>query len=211
MRCGKAISRSTLRSGGCDGVAVRADKGLVVLTVAALSTLSWWLPLRMGPTPAEPVAVQRETRHIPDFFLNDFELTSMDRAGAPRYRLHAGAMTHYANDDTADVTAPQMTLFRGGAAPWLAHSARGWVAAGGEMVRLNGDVVITRPVTGGAPGLEVSTDELEVWPDREYAETARPVTLRDALGVTEAVGLHADFKQDRFELPAQVRGIYAPP
>src|SRR3569623_183119 len=126
MRCGKAISRSPLRSGGCDGVAVRADKGLVVLPVAA-------------------------------------------------------------------------------------HSARGGVAAGGEMVRLNGDVVITRPVTGGAPGVEGSTDELEVWPDREYAETARPVTLRDALGVTEAVGLHADFKQDRFELPAQVRGIYAPP
>src|SRR3569623_73485 len=107
MRCGKAISRSTLRSGGCDGVAVRADKGLVVLTVAALSTLSWWLPLRMGPTPAEPVAVQRETRHIPDFFLNDFELTSMDRAGEPRYRLHAGAMTQYANDMTLiHISAP---------------------------------------------------------------------------------------------------------
>lgn len=211
MRSGKAISRSTPRSGGCDGVAVRADKGLVVLTVAALSTLSWWLPLRMGPTPAEPVAVEREARHVPDFFLTEFELTSMDRGGAPRYRLHAGAMTHYADDDTADVTAPQMTLFRGGAAPWLAHSARGWVAAGGEMVRLNGDVVITRPVASGAQGLEVSTDELEVWPDREYAETARPVTLRDALGVTEAVGLHADFKQDRFELPARVRGVYAPP
>ena len=211
MRCGKAISRSTPRSGGYDGVAVRADKGLVVLTVAALSTLSWWLPLRMGPTPAEPVAVAREARHVPDFFLTEFELTSMDRGGAPRYRLHAGAMTHYADDDTADVIAPQMTLFRGGGAPWLAHSARGWVAAGGEMVRLNGDVVITRPVASGAQGLVVSTDELEVWPDREYAETARPVTLRDALGVTEAVGLHADFKQDRFELPARVRGVYAPP
>src|SRR3569623_1702144 len=128
MRCGKAISRSTPRSGGYDGVAVRADKGLVVLTVAAA----------------------REARHVPDFFLTEFELTSMDRGGAPRYRLHAGAMTHYADDDTADVIAPQMTLYRGGGAPWLAHSARGWVAAGGEMVRLNGDVVITRPVASGA-------------------------------------------------------------
>ena len=132
-------------------MALRADKGLVVLTVAALSTLSWWLPLRMGPAPPETPAVIPETRHVPDFFLGEFELTSMDRAGVLRYRLVADGMTHYGDNETADVSAPRMTLFRPAGPPWQAQSAVGWVAADGEMVRLTGDVVITRAGKGGGP------------------------------------------------------------
>lgn len=186
----------------------RADKTLVVLTVAVLSTLSWWFPLRMGPAPVEaPPAA--ETRHIPDFFLSEFDLTSMDPAGAPRYRLLAQGMTHYADDDTADVTAPRMTVFRAGSAPWLASAGRGWVAAGGETVKLMDDVVIERPADAAAQRLEIRSDELRVWPGAEYAETEHPVTLLSAMGVTRAVGMRADFKHDVVELHAQVRGEYA--
>lgn len=189
-------------------MALRADKGLVVLMVAGLSTLSWWLPLRMGPAPTEPVAVAPKARHIPDFFLTEFELTSMDRGGAPRYRLHALGMTHYVDNDTAELVVPHMTMFRDGAPPWEGRSATGWVAGGGEMVGLSGDVVIERPGAAAAPGIEIRTDEMEVWPEREYAETDRPVTLRDALGVTQAVGMRADFGRHVLELHAEVRGVY---
>ncbi len=187
---------------------LRADKGLVVLTVAVLSTLSWWFPLRMGPAPVEaPPAV--ETRHIPDFFLSEFDLTSMDVAGAPRYRLQAQGMTHYSDDDTADITAPRMTVFRAGSAPWLASAGRGWVAAGGETVKLMDAVLIERPTRGTDQGLEIRSEELRVWPAAEFAETEHPVTLQNTLGVTRAVGMRADFKDDVVELQAQVRGEYA--
>lgn len=192
-------------------MALRADKGLVVLIVAALSTLSWWLPLRMGPAPLETPAVVSEARHIPDFFLGEFELTAMDRDGAPRYRLLADSMTHYADNDTADVSAPRMTLFRPAGPPWQARSITGWVAAGGEMVRLTGDVVITRAAKAGGQGLEVRSEEMRVWPDKNYAETDLPVTLRDPLGVTQAVGMNADFKRDVMALQSDVRGVYAAP
>ena len=192
-------------------MALRADKGLVVLTVAALSTLSWWLPLRMGPAPPETSAVMPEARHVPDFFLGEFELTSMDRAGVLRYRLVADGMTHYGDNDTADVSAPRMTLFRPSGPPWQARSAVGWVAADGEMVHLTGDVVITRAGKGGGPGLELRSEEMRMWPEKEYAETELPVTLRDALGVTQAVGLNADLKQDVVSLQSEVRGVYAAP
>lgn len=191
-------------------MALRADKGLIVLVVAGLSTLSWWLPLRMGPGPTEPVVVAPAPRHVPDFFLTEFELTSMDRAGAPRYRLHAEGMTHYVDNDTAEVVEPRLTLFRGDAAPWRARSATGWVSGDGELVRLDGDVVIERAAQRERPGVEVLTDALQVWPGKEFAETERPVTLRSALGVTDAVGMRADFGQDVLALHADVRSVYAP-
>lgn len=189
---------------------LRADKGLVVVTVAVLSTLSWWFPFRMGPAPTETPAMA-ETRHIPDFFLTEFDLTSMDITGAPRYRLQAQTMTHYVDDDTADMTLPRMTLFRADAAPWQASAGQGWVASQGEMVRLREDVVIERPASAAAQRLEIRTDEMRVWPAKEYAETERPVALRSDLGVTRAVGMHADFKHDVVELRAEVRGEYAAP
>ncbi|MEK7321454.1 MAG: LPS export ABC transporter periplasmic protein LptC [Pseudomonadota bacterium] len=191
-------------------MALRADKSLVLLPGAVLSTLSGWFPLRRGPGPAETPAVV-EARHIPDFFLTEFDLTSMDIAGAPRYRLQAQAMTHYADDDTADIALPRMTVFRGNASPWQARAGQGWVAGEGEMVKLMEDVVIERPASAAAQGLEIRSDEMRVWPAREYAETERPVFLRSALGVTRAVGLHADFKHDVVELRAEVRGEYAAP
>lgn len=191
-------------------MALRADKSLVVVTVAVLSTLSWWFPLRMGPTPVETPVVA-EMRHIPDFFLTEFDLTSMDVAGAPRYRLQAQAMTHYADDDTADIALPRMTVFRGDAAPWQARAGQGWVAGEAEMVKLMKDVVIERSASAAAQGLEIRTEEIRVWPAKEYAETEQAVTLRSALGVTRAVGMHADFNHDVVELRAEVRGEYAAP
>lgn len=193
-------------------MAVRAEKSLVVLTVAALSTLSWWLPLRMGPAPTDPVAVEPEARHVPDFFLNDFELTSMDRGGLPRYHLQAQRMVHYGDTDTGDITAPHVTLFQRAAPSWHGRSAQGWIAAGGEFVILKDDVLIERPgKSKTAPPLQIRSDEMRVWPQREFAETERPVIIHDALGVTHAVGLGADFKQNVLELRTRVRGEYAPP
>lgn len=191
-------------------MALRADKGLVVLTVAALSTLSWWLPLRMGPAPTEPAAFEREARHVPDFFLEDFELTSMDHAGQPRYRLQAERMVHYDDDDTGDLAAPHMILFQNALPSWKGRSTSGWIAAGAERVVLKEDVLIERVSSPSRP-LEIRSDHMQVWPQRELAETERPVIIRDRLGVTDAVGLQADLKQNVMELRSHVRGVYAAP
>src|SRR3569833_4637631 len=169
------------------------------------------MQLRMGPAPPETSAVMPEARHVPDFFLGEFELTCMDRAGVLRYRLVADGMTHYGDNDTADVSAPRMTLFRPSGPPWQARYAEGWVAAAGEMVHLTGDEVVARAGKGGGPGLELRREEMRKWPEKEYAETELPVTLRDALGVTQAVGLNADLKQVVVSLQSEVRGVYAAP
>ena len=59
--------------------AAYADKWLVVLAVVGLSTLSWWMPIEQGPV--SKLVTVPEKRHIPEFYLTDFDLTTMNAAG----------------------------------------------------------------------------------------------------------------------------------
>jgi len=187
----------------------RLDKWLVVVLVAALSTLSWWLPLEQRPAPALSHAIQLE--HVVDYSLTDFDLTAMSAAGRPRYHLQAASLRHYADDDTADLTAPRLKIFRKELSPWWVQSKRAVVASGGTAVVLQDDVQARRLTEVPADKLELFTSVLKVIPDRQYAETAAPVRLISAQGVTRGVGLEADFKAQQYRLLAQVSGDYAQP
>ena len=186
---------------------IRIDKWLVVLTVIALSTLSWWMPVEEGPVAT--LASGPEKRHIADFNLSDFDLTIMNAAGRPRYRMQGQAMIHYADDDSAEVTLPEMTLYRHGAVPWVASAGQAQVEPGGETVVLQDKVKLERLTTVGRDKLELQTPLLRVVPDKKYAETTAPVTIITDLGVTRAVGMQADLEREHLELLAQVRGDYA--
>lgn len=186
----------------------RLDKWLVVVMVVALSTLSWWLPLEQHPTPVLTQAAQAE--HVPDYSLVDFDLTAMDAGGRPRYHLRAASLRHYADDDTAEVTAPRLKVFRRDAPAWWVQSRRAAVAAAGSSVLLQDDVEARRLSDLPADKFELYTSVLKVIPGRQYAETAAPVTLVSDHGVTRGVGLEADFKAQQYRLLAEVQGEYAP-
>jgi len=185
----------------------RLDKWLVVVMVAALSTLSWWLPLEQRPAPALTRATPAE--HVVDYSLTNFDLTAMSVAGRPRYRLQAASLRHYLDDDTADLTAPRLKVFRKELAPLWVQSQRAVVASGGTAVLLQDDVEARRLTDVPADKLELFTSVLKVIPSRQYAETAAPVRLVSAQGVTRGVGMEADFKTQQYRLLAQVSGDYA--
>jgi len=74
---------------------------------------------------------------------------------------------------------------------------------------LRDQVKVERLTEGKDDTLEIHTEALKVVPAEEYAETDQPVTIVTALGVTQAVGMQANLKQQQLELLAQVRGEYA--
>ena len=186
---------------------IRVDKWLVVLAVVGLSTLSWWMPIEPGPV--SKLVTVPEKRHIPDFYLTDFDLTTMNAAGRPRYYLQAAGMEHFADDDTSRLTMPNLTVYRQEAAPWQVRSNQAQVAAAGQTVVLQDDVRIRRMTTERRDALQISTSLLRVVPAEQYAETDEAVTIETDLGITRAIGMHADLKRQQFQLLAQVRGDYA--
>ena len=186
---------------------IRIDKWLVVLAVIGLSTLSWWMPIEQAPVAT--LVSAPEKRHIIDYFLSNFDLTTMNAEGRPRYYLQADWMQHYKDDDTSQLTKPRLTIFRPSASRWFVSSNRAVVAAGGESVLLQDDVKLQRLPDNGRNILEIDTSSLRVLPDKEFAETDQPVAIVNYLGITRAVGMQADLKRQRLILQAQVRGVYA--
>ena len=185
---------------------LRVDKWLVVVVVIALTTLSWWMPLEQGPVTA--LVTRSEKRHVMDYDLGDFNLTTMNAAGRPRYHMQGQTLIHYADDDTAEVKLPQLTLYRQGEAPWSVRAEQARVTAGAETVFLQDQVRVARLTDNPDDKLEILTPALQVVPAKQYAETDQPVTITTALGVTRAVGMQADLKLEHLELLAQVRGEY---
>lgn len=178
---------------------------LIGLALLLAASLSWWLLRNLEEREAP---VREQVRHIPDYYLNQFTVNAMDDSGHLHYRIHADHMTHYLDDDTATLVRPNMVLFKKDGSTWNATARRGWIGAGQHTVLLDEDVVAWRDPMVKDSGLELQTDELHITPDRQYAETDRPVTIAQDIGITHAVGMRVFFEQGRVELLADVRGRY---
>ena len=191
-----------------------SDKRLLVLLGILLATVvSGWLFRSTSEPPA--IFLPPELPHEPDYYLKNFVATTMDVGGKPRRRLAAVSMVHFPDDDSATLDRPRLQLFTEHGRTWEITSTSGRVNAGGESIDLQGEVRISAVggEAGGEPGsdrVEMLTSEMVVWPERQYAETESAVKIKFVGGVVDAVGMHADFKQRRLELMAEVRGHYEP-
>lgn len=180
--------------------------GFVVLALVALASVSSWL--LQTAEEAAPVRASSE-RHDPDFYLKDFTLTTMDKTGAPRNRLKSPYMVHYADDDVSKVTQPRMHVFRKDAPPWQIDAGSGVILSEGKTVLLRDGVIISQNNPQDGQHTTLRTPDLTITPDSESAETASPVNFTDSAGnVVNAVGMRANFKEERLELLSQVRGSY---
>ncbi|MFZ5592731.1 MAG: LPS export ABC transporter periplasmic protein LptC [Pseudomonadota bacterium] len=179
---------------------------LFLIALLALAAFSAWL-LQTASIPQ--ASVPGKQRHDPDFYMKDFTLTTMDKAGIPRNRLSGPYLVHYADDDSAELTRPRMIAFRKGEPPWHIEAERGWISSGGKDVVLRGDVVMRQNDTVRGHEQTVCTTDLHIRPDDEYAETTHPVTFSNNAGsVVNAVGMRVNLKDERLELLSKVRASY---
>ena len=147
--------------------------------------------------------------HDPDYFVEDFNATAFDVAGAPRYRLNAVRMTHYLDDDTAELVAPRFVREGGaGMARVVVRSLRGLVSPDGEDVYFLGDVRMLQERPNGGTPLELTTEYLRVIPDIDLIRTNKPVLLKDGRGELRGGAMVADGKRRTLELTGRVKGVY---
>lgn len=181
--------------------------GSALLALAAIAIFSGWL---LQTAERASTALPGKERHDADFYLKDFTLTTMDKAGALRNRLTSPYMVHYADDDTSEVDEPRMQIFNKDAPPWHIDAGRGIILSEGKTVFLRDGVIIRQIDEQQKRYTTLRTADLTVKPDDEYAETASPVNFTDSAGnVVDAVGMRANLRDERLELLSQVRGTYA--
>jgi len=180
----------------------------IALLLLLIAILSWWLLLRSTEPGPQSIAVQ--ALHQPDYYMEQFELTSLDELGVPAHKLYADNMFHYPDDDSATLKRPHLIVFLDENEFWDIRAESGRVLNGGKSVLMQGEVTILLINPDNPQVREMLTTELTVRPHDKYAETAEAVTFNDGDDVTHAVGMWADLNERKIELMSKVRGSYAP-
>jgi len=131
----------------------------VVAVLFALAALAWWLPNALTP---RGNLFDGESRHDPDYTIDNFIATEMNAQGQRKHELRAAKLVHYADDDSADLTQPYLIQFPPDAAPVHTRADRGRVSPDGKEILMQGNVRVTRGASGTDPAGEVQTREMRV-------------------------------------------------
>jgi len=179
-----------------------------VLLLGAFLTLalgSWWLRQRVE----EQAARHPSPPHTPDYWVERLSARTMDSAGHPRRIVQADSMRHFPDDDSTELTEPQIAFLGPRQPPWRIRAQTGWVAPDGNQVLLQGAVTIDREAASGILPVHLETRELRVRPKEEYAETEQPVRVVSGPDWVQSRGLQAWIKAPvRIKLLADVRSHY---
>lgn len=176
--------------------------GLLMLVAA----MTFWLDRVVQP-PAPKM--DGSTRHDMDYQVDNFTSTKMGDDGLPAYTLSAISMVHYPDDDSTHLTRPHFTRygFSGGRTMHIL-AQRGEVSRDGKEAFFYDHVEVIREDPDPAKTLTMTTSYLHLIPDNEYAETDKPVTIRDAHTIVTAVGLQLNNKTHIAKLLSHVKGHY---
>jgi lipopolysaccharide export system protein LptC len=128
-----------------------------------------------------------------DYTLYDFELVSLDSTGREAFTLRAPKLTRDPSVRTLDIATPVFTIpvrEGGNGKPWDVRSETGWVSAGGDEIRLRGDVVATSTDADGQ-AIRMDTQQLNVFPQSNRATSPVQVVVRQPGLILNGHGMDA--------------------
>lgn len=171
-----------------------------LLLICALLALVF--VLRPSDTRQTDVGTPRPA-HEPDLYMQGAIIKQFRDDGSLRYVLSSERIRHFADMDLTRLDQPVLEMREGQQPAWSARAVEGELhveddAQRQEVIRLRDQVFLEQ--TRGERFVSLSSDELTVYPDRQFAETERPVMIDSNAGRTKAVGLAADLRRSVLDL-----------
>ncbi|XOV87273.1 MAG: LPS export ABC transporter periplasmic protein LptC [Pseudomonadota bacterium] len=170
--------------------------GFVLLVALAIN----WV-IDLGQTP--PV-VPSDSQNDPDLYMVNARITQFSPEGFRQHQINAARMTHFPLTDVTTMHVPNVFLFsRDTDTPWEIIALNGRLLPQSqlrqEVVELWDQVVAVRDRPNG-DFVNIQTDNMKIYPHRDYAETNALVIIDNTSGRTTAGGgMKAWFDEGRFE------------
>ena len=176
---------------------------LPLILFTLLAALTFWLDqsTRIGEQHNDG-----KDRHDPDFIVDKFTVRRYDASGRLQHVLTANKMFHYTDDDSTEVSQPELRYFSNGRTTELT-APRAWLAPEGKELRLGDAVRVVREGNAAEPATLLTTEEMVVFPDEEIARSHTPVTIVQGASVVNGTGLEADNKQQLYKLSGRVHAV----
>lgn len=182
---------------------------LSVLLVAALAGFSYYLAelSRQGEQEVRP----RNVVHEPDYFVEQFMLTRLNKQGEPMYRMSAERMVHYPDDDSFEFQRPMMVSLNPDKPRMTLQAARGTSTAEGEVTHLHGNVEMVREAGENQPRMTVETDYMMLRADQDIASSDKPVRIQYGESTLTGVGMEFNNATRQLRVDSRVRGRWTQP
>jgi lipopolysaccharide export system protein LptC len=185
-----------------------------VLLLGCLAALTYWLDAQVQKPGRRD---DGSSRHDPDLYIERFSAVSFDVDGRVRQMLAATRAEHFPDDGSVDLIAPSLELTDPGTPRLTVRADTGTVTGDREIITLLGRVRATRdaaPATARdknpAGEATFATDMLRVIPKEARAETDKLVTVEEARGIIQGVGMILDNKARTVRIKSAVRGTLQP-
>ena len=183
-----------------------AGRALFVLFLtAAAALLTGWVMERNDA----PAALNPQAKNEPDLYMVNATIDQFDERGQPKHKINAARLTHYPATDITTLDTPRVKIYlEDPTSPWDIESNFGrltpkstkkslpnrdeevvelWESVFAQRTRLNGDFV------------NIRTEQMTVYPDRDYLESRVKVYLDDQSGRTTAGAMNAFLELARYE------------
>jgi lipopolysaccharide export system protein LptC len=145
-----------------------------------------------------------------DSFMEDVTAMQFGESGKPSMKLITARMVHYPENDSTDILAPHVTIFRKSPKPWYIESNFAKTSKGLDEILFYSNVSIHHPADAENPNTSLRTETLTIFPDRQIASTDRAVTFIQPDTTIHAIGMLANLNDNTIKLLAQAKGEYAP-
>lgn len=182
---------------------IRRRIWILLLLLFAIST--WWFVRQLDMTAVDDSPALAES---PDYYIEDFQMTTMDEHGRPKRRLEAEYMEHYSGTDIKKLRRAYLVMYQATAPAWHVRASRAQVSADNQVIDLLGNVQIWREGMSSGRDLEVDTEDLTVYTKTHYGETLKPVVIRTPHSESHATGMQVYLNESRLILKSQVRTRY---
>ena len=132
---------------------------VIVVSLLLFTGLVWWLPNALLQPAMRLTGIER---HDPDYYIENFTLTTMNVHGTPKYKLDAVRLVHYPHDDDTQLEHPRLIEYDGHNGETVTSAQRGLVSRDGKQLVMLGDVRVLHGSDDRTAGGEVMTNRLTV-------------------------------------------------
>jgi lipopolysaccharide export system protein LptC len=179
-------------------------KFLGKITLALIAAGTWWLAFIQEP---EQTTVETNKIHKIDYYLKHFSVLSLTNTGLPKQKLRADYLQHYVDDDSTELTSPNITMYSVDKPDLHIKSDTGYISSDGKLALLNGAVNIHRKSSKTNANMVIDTHNLKVQLTNDFAETDEFVKIVSGKNTVSGTGLQAHFREPiKVKLLADVRG-----
>ena len=145
----------------------------------------------------------------PQTIVENTELIQFDMDGAPAHILQSDRLYSDESARLIFISSPEIVIDTENSDNWDATSQEGIYDQEDKSVHMLGDVVITRKHPEDDP-ITISTEALDYYPDRNFAESDTPVIIETAGHRIETIGISVDFHSSVYKLKSQVKSRHDP-